>query len=177
MIQKLSLLFRLSLESRERLVPLKREIFYAKAYLDLQELRFQGQYTVVWEVSEEAEACNVVCMSLQPLLENAISYGVTRVDNGRLVVRAHIDEGMFILEVEDNGPGMSEDKLQKMQSVLLDSRYTYSNHIGLVNVNARVQLLYGVEYGLSLESVPYEHTRVTLKMPTVLQQEGENDHD
>lgn len=176
MIQKLSLLFRMSLESSERLVPLEREIFYAKAYLDLQELRFQGQYAVTWEVSKESELCSVVCMSLQPLLENAISYGVTRVDNGRLVVRAHVEQDTFFLEVEDNGPGLSEEKLQKMQSTLRDSRYTYSNHIGLVNVNARVQLLFGVEYGLSVESVPFEHTRVILKMPTVFHQEGEETH-
>ena len=61
--------------------------------------------------------------------------------------------------------------LERLQKVLCDSRYTHSDHIGLINVNARVQLLYGVSYGLTLESVPFERTRVCLKMPRIASDE------
>lgn len=171
MIQKLSLLFRMSLDSKERLVPLKREMIYARTYLEMQDIRFQGRYEVLWDVNDDAQACMVVQMCLQPLLENAISYGVTRVEHGRLIVRARTEGETFLLEVEDNGPGMTGEKLERLQKVLRDSRYTHSDHIGLINVNARVQLLYGVSYGLTLESVPFERTRVCLKMPRIASDE------
>ena len=171
MIQKLSLLFRMSLDSKERLVPLKREMIYARTYLELQDIRFQGRYQVLWEVDDGARACMVVQMCLQPLLENAISYGVTRVENGQLTVRARTEGETFLLEVEDNGPGMTGEKLERLQKVLRDSRYTHSDHIGLINVNARVQLLYGVGYGLTLESVPFQRTRVCLRMPRIAAEE------
>lgn len=173
MIQKLSLLFRMSLDSKERLVPLKREMIYARTYLELHDIRFQGRYEVLWEVSDGAQACMVVQMCLQPLLENAISYGVTRVEHGRLIVRARVEGETFLLEVEDNGPGMSVEKLERLQKVLRDSRYTHSDHIGLTNVNARVQLLYGVSCGLTLESVPFERTKVCLRMPRIASDETE----
>ena len=171
MIQKLSLLFRMSLDSKERLVPLKREMIYARTYLEMQDIRFQGRYEVLWDVNDDAQACMVVQMCLQPLLENAISYGVTRVEHGRLIVRARTEGETFLLEVEDNGPGMTGEKLERLQKVLRDSRYTHSDHIGLINVNARVQLLYGVSYGLTMESVPFERTRVCLKMPRIASDE------
>lgn len=171
MIQKLSLLFRMSLDSKERLVPLKREMIYARTYLEMQDIRFQGRYEVLWDVNDDAQACMVMQMCLQPLLENAISYGVTRVEHGRLIVRARTEGETFLLEVEDNGPGMTGEKLERLQKVLRDSRYTHSDHIGLINVNARVQLLYGVSYGLTLESVPFERTRVCLKMPRIASDE------
>ena len=171
MIQKLSLLFRMSLDSKERLVPLKREMIYARTYLEMQDIRFQGRYEVLWDVNDDAQACMVVQMCLQPLLENAISYSVTRVEHGRLIVRARTEGETFLLEVEDNGPGMTGEKLERLQKVLRDSRYTHSDHIGLINVNARVQLLYGVSYGLTLESVPFERTRVCLKMPRIASDE------
>lgn len=166
MIQKLSLLFRMSLDSKEKLVPLEREMIYAKAYLDLQDIRFEGRYQVTWEVEERTRMCMVPCMCLQPLLENAISYGVTKVDDGRLAIRARIEGDVFILEVEDNGPGTSPEKLVKIQESLRDSRFTYSDHIGLINVNARAQLLFGLDYGLSVESIPYEMTRMRLRIPS-----------
>ena len=173
MIQKLSLLFRMSLDSKKRLVPLKREMIYARTYLELQGIRFQGRYEVLWEISDAAQVCMVVQMCLQPLLENAISYGVTRVERGRLIVRARTEGETLLLEVEDNGPGMSVEKLERLQKVLRDSRYTHSDHIGLTNVNARVQLLYGVSCGLTLESVPFERTKVCLRMPRIASDETE----
>ena len=137
----------------------------------MPDIRFQGRYEVLWDVNDDAQACMVVQMCLQPLLENAISYGVTRVEHGRLIVRARTEGETFLLEVEDNGPGMTGEKLERLQKVLRDSRYTQSDHIGLINVNARVQLLYGVSYGLTLESVPFERTRVCLKMPRIASDE------
>ena len=166
MLQKLALLFRMNLEVQENLVPLSREIIYAQAYLDLQEMRFRGQYDVVWQVEENAKECLVICMCLQPILENAISHGVTKMKaHGRVIIRAHTDADNLFLQVEDNGPGIDPAKLQKLQESLKDSRYASSDHIGLINVNARIQLLNGLDYGLTVTSVPYESTSITMKVP------------
>ena len=113
-----------------------------------------------------AEYCTVKLI-LQPILENAINYGVSGLDDcGEIRVTGRLQEGMVLLAVEDNGMGMAEEEASL---VLTDSSRVHKrgSGVGLVNVNTRIQLLFGREYGLTVESEPDEGTRVTIRIPAI----------
>ena len=104
---------------------------------------------------------------LQPILENAINYGVSSMDDcGEIIVSGKRDNGNIILAVEDNGLGMSEEEAAL---VLTDSNRVHKkgSGVGLVNVNNRIKILFGKEYGLTVESEPDEGTRVSICIPEV----------
>ncbi len=112
------------------------------------------------------EYCTVKLI-LQPILENAINYGVREMDDcGEIVVWGRMEAGDLILSVEDNGLGMSEEEVE---FVLTDSNriHKHGSGVGLVNVNNRIKILFGKEYGLLVESEPDEGTRVSIRIPAV----------
>jgi two-component system sensor histidine kinase YesM len=108
-----------------------------------------------------------VKLILQPILENAISYGVSGMDDcGEIKVTGRQEKGNIILAVSDNGLGMSEEEAA---FVLTDSSriHKHGSGVGLVNVNNRIQLLFGKEYGLRIESEPDEGTTVYICIPAI----------
>ena len=118
-------------------------------------------------MEEEVCTCCTVKLVLQPILENAISYGVSAMDeSGEIRIMGRKEEGKVILTVEDNGIGMSQEE---MEFVLTDSTRVpkRGSGVGLVNVNNRIQLLFGKEYGLKIESEPDEGTAVSIIIPAV----------
>ena len=108
-----------------------------------------------------------VKLILQPILENAINYGVAGMeDSGEIRVTGKEENGIVVLAVSDNGIGMSEEEVSL---VLTDSNriHKHGSGVGLVNVNNRIQILFGKEYGLTVESEPDEGTTVSIRLPAV----------
>ena len=111
-------------------------------------------------------------MILQPLVENAIIHGVEVLDrDGRLVVESELSSGDLLLRVRDNGGGMEPEKLERMRRKLSGAQLSkdkdivgYRAGIGVVNVNNRIRLTYGEEYGVTIDSSPGQGTVVTLRM-------------
>lgn len=104
---------------------------------------------------------------MQPILENAINYGVDAMDDcGEIKVTGTLQEGIIMLSVTDNGVGMSEEEAEL---VLTDSNrmHKHGSGVGLVNVNNRIQILFGKEYGLIVQSEPDEGTTVSIRIPAV----------
>ena len=97
-------------------------------------------------------------MILQPLVENSIKHGLARkVGGGRITIRTRIADGHTIIEVQDDGLGMTEDRLQ----------HALGDGIGLSNVNERLRTIYGAPYHLKLTSVPGEGTTVSVDIPEI----------
>ena len=106
-------------------------------------------------------------MILQPILENAISYGVNGMDDcGEIKVIGRREGETIILSVSDNGMGMSKEEVDL---VLTDSNtiHKHGTGVGLVNVNNRIQILFGKEYGIRVESEPDEGTTISICIPAI----------
>jgi len=166
MICDLSQLMRLSMETERNLIPLREEIEHAKVYLKIQQRRFPQRFQVDWDVSKECLDAMVVALTLQPLLENAISHGVKKMERpGVISVRCAIRDGIVRIEVADNGPGFAPERLAQIQELLSGSILRTSEHVGLFNVHQRLRLTFSDPWGVSIESVPFRRTCVTMTFP------------
>lgn len=167
MISELAKLFRISLSRGQTVIRVQDELQHAKSYMNIQKIRYKNAFTVIFDVDPDVYTYCSVKLVLQPLLENAISYGVSGMDDsGEIRVVAHKQEEKIILSVVDNGFGMSEEEVEL---VLTDSDRIHKrgSGVGLINVNNRIQMLFGKEYGLVIESEPDEGTTVSICMPAV----------
>lgn len=167
MISELAKLFRISLSRGKTVISVQDELQHARSYMNIQKIRYKNAFSVIFDVDPAALSCCSVKLVLQPLLENAINYGVGSMDDcGEIRVAACRQEEDVILSVEDNGFGMSEEETEL---VLTDSDriHKHGSGVGLVNVNNRIQMVFGKEYGLLVESELDEGTKVSIRIPAV----------
>lgn len=168
MVHALACLFRISISKGHELIPIAKEIQHAESYLQIQKYRYKNQFTYQFDVDPQCldYYCNKI--TLQPLLENAINHGLNLlVDEGHILVKVYQDGEDIIFCVQDNGVGMSQEKIE---AVLQDGKRENTG-IGIKNVNDRLKIYFGKEYGLQISSKPDEGTCVTIRMPK--QREGE----
>ncbi len=167
MIAKLAAMLRYSLEDPETMVCLGVELQNVRTYLELQELRYKGQFTVEWEIDESLLSCKVIKLILQPIVENSIYHGLRPLQNpGVISIRAGKKEGRLVLEVQDTGKGIPVKVLEQLNAALRKADIAKSEgHIGLQNVNQRICLFFGDDYGVHVESLSGQWTRVRLCLP------------
>ena len=153
MIYSLGMLMRISLSGENYLVPLEEELKHVELYVKLVDFRFRGRIAMHIEIPEELKQEKIVKLTLQPLIENAIEHGLAkRRNDGRIWIKGERQEDKIYIHVIDNGDGISEEELAKLQEQLDKSPINGSRHIGLRNVNQRLKLVFGEEYGLRLSS-------------------------
>jgi two-component system, LytTR family, sensor kinase len=161
-VVKLSGLLRRLLRSRDHFVTLREELESIDEYLDIEVIRFGPQLKVEKQISPDTLEVIVPSMILQPLVENSIKHGFSRkVGGGRIVIRSVRQNGHAIIEVEDDGLGMTEDRLN---TALTDG-------IGLSNVNERLSVIYGAAYRVRITSVPNLGTIIRLEIPDMVSAE------
>jgi sensor histidine kinase YesM len=137
-------------------VTLREELESIDEYLDIEVVRFGPQLKVDKQISEDTLDVIVPSMILQPLVENSIKHGLSRkVGGGRITITTLIRDGHTIIEVIDDGLGMSEERLE----------HAVGGGIGLSNVNERLRTIYGANYQLKLTSVPGKGTRAAVEIP------------
>ncbi|HEY7442679.1 MAG TPA: sensor histidine kinase, partial [Vicinamibacterales bacterium] len=156
LIGKLSGLLRRLLRSHDHFVTLREEMESIDEYLDIEVVRFGPSLKVEKHLSPDTLEILVPSMILQPLVENSIKHGFSRkVGGGRILIRSRLDNGLAIIEVEDDGTGMSEERLST----------ALGGGIGLSNVNERLRVIYGEGYGLKLTSRPGRGTSARIEIP------------
>ena len=161
-ILKLSGLLRKLMRSQEQFVTLREELESIDEYLDIEVIRFGPRLGVRKEIAADTLDITVPSMILQPLVENAIKHGLTRkVGVGHITLRSRRQHGLLLLEVEDDGLGISDERLQ----------IAMSSGIGLSNVNERVRVIYGESGRLVLHGSPGEGAIAHLEIPVVMTQE------
>lgn len=168
MITQLASLFRISLSRGKTIISVEDEIQHAKNYMNIQKIRYKNSFTVDFEVEDDVMQCCTVKLVVQPLLENAIYYGVEGMDgDGEIHVRAYRKENDIYIEVCDNGLGMPEDMVEQL---LTDNSRTrkHGSGVGLINVHNRIQLRFGKSYGLEVNSVPDEGTTIRIHIPYIV---------
>lgn len=192
MVKDLSVLLKYSLEESEE-VSLADEIKAEKRYLAIQRVRYSDKFQVRWEIEEGAAACKVTKFFLQPLLENAVGHGIRSKEGpGRLTVRAALlgraalaaagtdapsadassggagaagrPSAALVVTVEDDGVGMSPERLAQVRASLAEEEGP-PDHIGLHNTHRHIQLVFGPESGLSVESEAGRGTRIEVRFP------------
>lgn len=174
MVGALSRLFRIGLSKGQDYIPLHSEIEHMTSYLQIQQTRYRDRLQYTLNIPEEMRDLFVLKLLLQPLIENAIYHGIKgRRGPGHIRVEARLEHNRLLLTVQDNGAGMSNERLAEMQHLLeapLASLETSSPGItgksyGMLNVQARLRLSFGDEYGIELDSQEGEGTSVTIIHP------------
>ncbi len=156
LITKLSGLLRRLMRSTDHFVTLREELASIDEYLDIEVVRFGPQLRVDKDISPDTLDLIVPSMLLQPLVENSIKHGLSRkVGGGRITIRTSLREGRALIEVHDDGLGMTEERLE----------HAVGGGIGLSNVNERLQTIYGAACGLKLTSSPGRGTSVSVEIP------------
>ncbi|MBO4903826.1 MAG: sensor histidine kinase [Lachnospiraceae bacterium] len=167
MVTALAQLFRISLSKGNNIITIHDEIVHAKNYLNIQKVRFKNKFTATIDVDPAIENCATVKLIVQPLLENAIYYGVEHMDGeGEITLRGYEKDGDIYISVTDNGMGIPEETLATLLTDKARSRGKGSG-IGLWNVNQRIQIYFSGDYGLIIESELDEGTTVTIHLPKV----------
>lgn len=141
---------------------LQEEIEWLKNYLYIMGERFEGKFTASFDISGEMYGYRVPRLFLHPIVENAILHGLGSVTEGGIIrIRGYMENGIRWFTVEDNGRGMDEELLESIMR-------PGSDHVGLKNVDARIRLLYGPDYGLRLVSAIGGGTKVIVRLPAQL---------
>ena len=164
MINALARLFRISISRGHELIPIRSELQHAESYMQIQSRRYKNQFVYTFDVQESCldYLCNKI--TLQPILENAIYHGINGlVDDGEIAVRVREDGDDVVFTVADNGSGMSGEQIA---AILSKERSDHAG-IGIKNVNDRLKIYFGADYGITIDSVPDEGTRVVIRMPQV----------
>ena len=168
MVTELSSLFRVSLSKGKTIIRIADEIKHATNYMNIQKIRYKNSFTVDFDIAEDIMECCTVKLVIQPLLENAIYYGIEGMDGeGEIEVKGYRKDDDIYLEVRDNGVGMPPEVVE---SLLNDEgkKYAHGSGVGVINVHRRIQIRFGEAYGLEIESEPDEGTVMRIHLPYTL---------
>lgn len=143
-----------SLDVNNYMVTVKEEIEHCKKYVKIQSLISNNNFDILWNVRDDIKNLMTVKFSLQPIIENAFKHGIRHLHNkskGFLSVSAFRVGQNLVFEIENNGPTPDGETLNEINTMLASSQNPGKNHVGLFNVNKRIHLVFGEEYGCSIE--------------------------
>ncbi|WP_219837578.1 sensor histidine kinase [Paenibacillus sp. R14(2021)] len=167
LISSVAGMLRYNLRRMDSRVTLRDEIEVLEEYLTIQQARFGSRVNIVRDIDEDALDIEVPILILQPIVENAFIYAIEpSEDGGTLTLRVKNEGNHVLVQVEDNGQGMESEQVARMLSHVDSAGYKgHSTGIGIRNVLDRLQLFYGVQDIIAVESTPGEGTCLTLALP------------
>lgn len=169
MVTSLARLFRISLGKGKNIVTVADELEHVRHYLTIQNLRYKNKFRFSIEAQPETLGCATIKLIVQPLVENAIYHGMESMDSdGEIKIRAYRSGADLYIDVTDNGLGMLQEQADLLLSDKRASVRSKGSGIGLKNIQERIQLYFGKEYGLSLYSEPDEGMTARIHLPAVL---------
>ena len=158
-IDALSSLLQSTLIKKDELIPFDDELRNLKNYCDIQQLRYAGRFEMEYQIEDAAGYWTVPRFILQPLVENSILHGTADEDDFvTITVRATVSENLLTIHISDTGCGFDPSAIKEKNSERFSG-------IGLSNVDERMRLHYGNEYGLTIESAPGIGTQCILRIP------------
>ncbi|GFZ75632.1 histidine kinase [Paenibacillus marchantiophytorum] len=173
MVMALSKLFRISLSKGKDSITFEKEIEHLQSYLTIQQMRYRDILDYEIAIDSSLYSLLILKMTLQPIVENALYHGLkNKRGKGLIRITARIeDEDNFLIVIEDNGKGISEDRLGQLRKDLLEPHTPketgneVSGGFGLHNVHRRICLYYGESYGVQVDSIESEGTIVSIRIP------------
>ncbi|MDD3839854.1 MAG: sensor histidine kinase [Clostridia bacterium] len=165
--------FRLSLSKGKQVISIGDELRQLENYLIIQKTRYQDLINVEIEAEDEIKSCKIIKLTLQPIVENAIYHGIKeKGSKGNIFITAKLRENSIIFKIKDDGIGMKPEELDEL---IRSVEMTRTKGFGLSNVNERIKLYFGNQYGISIQSKYGVGTEVTVIIPKI--KEGDLDEN
>lgn len=169
-IRSLVGLLSFSFDKSSEFVSLEEELEGLRMYAHIQTVRYGDKFTLQMQIAPETLSCSILKLTLQPLMENAIFHGLApRKVQGMIRIRTELRRGRLIIYLRDNGVGMDSDQLE---NVFSERKKAPSKHrftgIGIMNVQERIQLHFGGQFGLRIASLPDVGTLIRIEIPAYM---------
>lgn len=167
MISNLSKLLRIGLNTKEYMNTLENEIEHIKIYLEIQKIRYEDRFEVIYNIEDETLETMLPKITLQPIVENAIYHGIKPTNKKCiLTIKSLLLKDKVLIEISDDGIGMDEDKCSYINNELQTEYIKEENHIGIKNVNQRIKLSFGENYGIEIKSKINIGTSIIIAVPS-----------
>lgn len=157
--------FRISTQSSTYFISLKEEIGQAMLYIDILMLRYEDMFKVYWQIDDSILDVNVIKISLQPFIENAVYHGIKPKGKGKIWIKGWVDRDEINLVVKDNGAGMSEEQLEVFNKNLGENFKESDKHLGVYNVYRRYKIVFGDKFRFKISSKHGQGTTIALSFP------------
>ncbi|MDO4475568.1 MAG: sensor histidine kinase [Lachnospiraceae bacterium] len=166
MVEQLSDFFRATLNEGKEVVTIREELKHVSSYLGIQRVRYQDILSYEVDIPEELFEDTIPKITLQPLVENALYHGIkNKRGMGKIRVTGEVKDGETWLYVEDDGIGITPERLEQIRQKISSDDPQESEIFGLNNVNERIRLCFGAAYGIRIESTYREGSRVSIRLP------------
>ncbi len=170
MTSALSKLFRISISKGKELIPIKDEISHVESYLVIQKMRYRDKFDYSFSIDKNILNLFTLKIILQPLVENSIYHGTKEIEHTiHIEIEGKQRGNIVVFTITDNGRGIEPEELQLLNSSETPEKIQKLKYhgVGIKNVNERIKLYFGEEYGLTFKSKPGEGAIVTIKIPAI----------
>ncbi len=166
-------MLRFNIDNREKVVSIAEELRHVSAFLKIQRIRYHDRFTVSYELEPDIEQYQIIKLTLQPLVENAIVHGFTEKQGlGSITIHIRKEGETLIIIIADNGLGITPERLEDITKSLAQEEASAKNGgIGLLNINERIKLYFGSGYGLQIKSRFKEGTEVMMVIPAIIHEQ------
>lgn len=166
MVGSLSEFFRTALNQGKDIVTIGEELQHVRSYLEIEQVRYQDILRYEICVPEELNKYLIPKITIQPLVENALYHGIkNKRGPGRILIKAEKKKDFFNIQIEDDGIGIEKKRLEQVRTSIKDKVPTGKDIYGLYNVNERIRLNFGEQYGITIESIYGKKTVVSIVLP------------
>ncbi|MCM1123472.1 MAG: histidine kinase [Eubacterium sp.] len=178
MVMSLSEFFRLVLSKGREYITIQEEEMHIKSYLEIQQVRYRDIMDYEIHIDPEIYQYKILKLTLQPLVENSLYHGIKyKRAKGNITVTGAMLEGRIYFKVEDDGVGMEEEELDNLRKEIVKPCKDTGKGFGLANVNERIRMNFGAEYGMTIESVRGKGTCVEVVIPAVPYEQPEKNEE
>ena len=169
MVGSLSDFFRTSLNQGKDIISMREELQHVRSYLEIQQVRYRDILEYEIDVDEEIYGAVIPKITIQPLVENALYHGIKNKRGvGKIKVSGKAEKDATFIIIEDNGIGMTKERLQQVRDGIMNKVPTEKDIYGIYNVNERIRLNFGEEYGLDIESTYNIGTKIMIRLPHIV---------
>ncbi len=174
MVMSLSEFFRLVLSKGREYITIQEEEMHIRSYLEIQQVRYRDIMDYEIHIAPELYQYKILKLTLQPLVENSLYHGIKyKRAKGTIIVTGAMSEGMIHFKVEDDGVGMNPEELDNLRKEIVKPCKDTGKGFGLANVNERIRMNFGAEYGMTIDSAQGKGTCVEIVIPAVSYEQTE----
>jgi two-component system sensor histidine kinase YesM len=166
MTSALAKFFRIGISRGSETISVRTEVEYVQTYLEIQKQRYKDKLSYEISFAPELAGYQILKLLIQPLVENAIYHGIKNMEGPGLIrITGVLDADAIVIRISDNGVGMDPGQLEALRDGLIEPNQ--ANGVGVRNVQERIHVYFGLDYGVSFESAPGRGTVATIRIPVI----------